>query len=236
MKATRRNWMAKEKTAILNLMNQGFKTSQIKKKVFPGNRSISPNALAKVIERIKKNPKWASEEPSIIFDYTKNTNKRKAGLHIWSVKEKQRFFDAIIIKGWSIKKIKDTFYKSDKTVTLTSLYSVNHRLKKDPSWITHEPFQRKVNTQPEKTNKIKIVTATTHFVNGKFELDTIHEKFAGYKQSVNTFVDTINALIDENCPFEPVQKQKVLDFIKSEGIAAIEQNQESLVTNMKTVS
>ena len=235
MKATRRNWMAQEKTAILNLMNQGLKPSQIKKKVFPKNRSISLNALSKVIERIKKNPKWASEEPSIIFNYTKNTNKRKAGLHIWSVKEKQRFFDAVV-KGWSIKKIKDTFYKSDKTVTLTSLYSVNHRLKKDPSWITHEPFQGKVNPQPAEKNQIKIVTATTHFVNGKFELDTIHEKFAGYKQSVNTFVDTINALIDENCPFEPAQKQKILDFIKSEGIAAITQNQESLVTNMEFVS
>ena len=115
-KSTRKNWMAKEKIAILNCINEGLKVKAIKRKLFPGDRNIKYNALAKVIERIKKDNQWAYENPSIIFKNTnssnetkvekQNPNQRKSPLHFWPVTEKKKIAEAAFVKNGERKQSK----------------------------------------------------------------------------------------------------------------------------------
>lgn len=234
---SRRNWMATDKTAIAQLMAQGLRATEIKRKLFPKDRSLKINAIAKVIERIKKNPQWASEDPGIIFNYSKTTKSkrknRKSGMHSWTVAEKKNFVK-LIKSGLSVGDIKKTYYKKDKTVTLGSLYTINYRLKKEPDWVNQEPFNRKpVSTSaPAKATK-KVIAIVTQSNNGEFALDSIFVQFSNYKNTVNEFVGAINALIDENCPLSKDQRIKIQNFINAEGVTAIQNTQKELVTKLQ---
>lgn len=241
-KSTRKNWMAKEKIAILNCINEGLKVKAIKRKLFPGDRNIKYNALAKVIERIKNNNQWAYEEPRIIFKYKnsshetkvekQNPHQRKSPLHFWPVTEKKKVAEAAFVKKWSVKTIKEVYYQNDETVSAQSIYALIYRMKKDPSWVNHHPTTNtpgNPNFNREKS-KIRFVTAEVHPVSkDNFELDSVYEQFSGYKKSVNEFVNTINSLIDESCPFTKEQQEEIRNFIKAKGVLAIKSKQPELI-------
>jgi hypothetical protein len=219
MKSKRRNWMAKDKMAILQCIDEGLKAKAIKRKLFPGDRSLRYNALAKVIERLKKNRNWATQEPSIVFNFNRqnpSTKNKQRNSFFWPIADKKRIY-ALMQKGYTAGEIKEKLFPSDDSVTVSSIYTLCYRLKQDPSWVTHAPTSHRVTAFVSQNE------------NGTFDLDSIHGEFSEYKKKVLEFNTAINSLIDDGSPFNQNQQKRIRDLITAESLTAIKEKQSELL-------
>lgn len=245
----RHQWTVKDKTGIHKLMKQGKTVSEIKKTLFPFDKTVNNTCLYKVIQRLGIDPTWENYVPKTVNYSTpvqsKSGGRRKsklksAGLHYWNVEEK-RELQQLLKQGLGTKEILNLRYKTDFTVGYNSLDFILRKIKSNPEWVNQShKYAVKVNpTVNQSQQKIDFDTPSTSpkkktenepiddYLIGDFTI--VKEKIQQSRNDIETFIQNICDLIDDSdSPLSKKQILRLTNLIKSEKETIFKENRESV--------